>query len=520
MSKKRFSHPIVSRLNPHLFPLIIVVLLSIPAILPFFHPGFFLTDDAEWIIIRLSAFYVAFSDGQFPVRFLERLNFGYGYPAAEFLYPGPMYAGSFLHVLKFGFVNAVKILMLASLVGSALFTYLWLSKMFSRTASILGGLFALYLPYRLYDTYTRGSVGELFALLWVPFIFWMIEKRNIFMVSIGIFLLIISHNTVAMLALPIIGIYAYLRKWAIKEILLSMGFGFGLAAFFIIPILFELQFTVFSQTSVSNPLEYFASIALVGYASIGVLLLAGIEVLKKKKSIFRNVALLFTLLSLITVFLSTSASTFIWQIIPADFIQFPFRLLLYLLIAIPFLVAFVVSTLKGKLHYLAIGILTLLLFYSAYPFGAPKEYFDKGEGYYYTNDATTTVKDEYMPLWVKEKSYQRPEKKVELISGKGTIEIISSTNKQLVVKIKDAKKAVIQINTVFWPGWDAKINGEASEIAYTNPKGVMTVKIPDGNHELILSFNETPIRIFGNILSIVSFLLLLFVVKKSLNKKL
>src|SRR6266498_4351646 len=71
--------------------LLFIILFSLPAILPLLHPGFFSTDDGEWMIIRLSAFYPAFADGQFPVRFMERLNFGYGYPVAEFLYPGIMY---------------------------------------------------------------------------------------------------------------------------------------------------------------------------------------------------------------------------------------------------------------------------------------------------------------------------------------------------------------------------------------------------------------------------------------------
>src|SRR5580704_7252828 len=102
--------------------LIILLLLvfSIPAILPLAHHGFFQTDDGEWMIIRLSAFYQAFHDGQFPVRFLQRLNFGYGYPVAEFLYPGSFYLGIILHIIRFGFVNSIKIIFGLSLIGSAI----------------------------------------------------------------------------------------------------------------------------------------------------------------------------------------------------------------------------------------------------------------------------------------------------------------------------------------------------------------------------------------------------------------
>jgi hypothetical protein len=504
----------------HSFPILCVLLLSIPAIAPFFHPGFFVTDDAEWVIIRLSAFYAALSDGQFPVRVLGRLNFGYGYPVAEFLYPGVMYAGSILHIIKFGFVNSVKILMVISLIGSALFTYLWLNKLFTRTASVIGGLFALYLPYHLYDTYTRGSVGELFALMWVPFILWMLETRNMFFVSIGIFLLILAHNTLALLFLPILVIYAYVRKMmSLREIFISVLSGIGLAAFFIIPVILELQYTVFSQTSVSNPLEYFADVSLVGYVSFIVLLLACAIAWRKKKVENKKVIIFFILLSTCTVILSMHISSIVWEIIPTNFIQFPFRLLSYLLITIAFLAAFIVSNLDGKMRYVGAGILVIVLAYSAYPFSAPKEFIDKGEGYYYTNDATTTVRDEYMPVWVKEKSFQRPENKIEIISGRANVSDIQETNTHITFKIVNAEDTAVQINSIYWPGWTAKVNGKDAAISYDNPKGVMTLNIPQGKNNVELSFRETSIRMTGNAISVITLLLMSFLALKKRNNK-
>src|SRR5476651_2230152 len=133
--------------------ILLLLVLSIPAILPLFHHGFFQTDDGEWMIIRLSAFYQALHAGQFPVRFLQRLNFGYGYPVAEFLYPGSFYLGTFLHIIRFGFVNSIKGVIGLSFFGSVIFTYFWLKKMFSNFASLIGAVFALYLPYHLYDVY-------------------------------------------------------------------------------------------------------------------------------------------------------------------------------------------------------------------------------------------------------------------------------------------------------------------------------------------------------------------------------
>lgn len=161
------------------FILLLLFLLSLPAIISLFHPGFFQSDDGEWMIIRFSAFHQAFRDGEFPVRWLGRLNHGYGYPVANFLYPGFMYLSELPKVLGFGFVDSIKIILGFSIISSAVFAYLWLSKLFGKTSAFIGALFYLYTPYHLFDLYKRGSVGEVLALTVVPLIFWAMEKKNL-----------------------------------------------------------------------------------------------------------------------------------------------------------------------------------------------------------------------------------------------------------------------------------------------------------------------------------------------------
>ena len=89
---------------------IFVILMSLLVLWPLLRHGFYISDDGEWMVIRLSAFYQSLAEGQFPVRFLGRLNNSYGYPVANFLYPGFLYIGSLLHFLGLSFVNSVKII--------------------------------------------------------------------------------------------------------------------------------------------------------------------------------------------------------------------------------------------------------------------------------------------------------------------------------------------------------------------------------------------------------------------------
>src|SRR3990172_8011075 len=95
------------RLNSF-FPLFVLAIALIVVLWPLMGKGFYISDDGEWMVIRLTAFYQSLADHQFPVRFLGRLNNSYGYPVSNFLYPGFLYIGSLLHFLGLSFVTSVK----------------------------------------------------------------------------------------------------------------------------------------------------------------------------------------------------------------------------------------------------------------------------------------------------------------------------------------------------------------------------------------------------------------------------
>lgn len=498
----------LKRNKKEILVLISIILISVPALLPLFHKGFFVTDDGEWMIIRFTAFYSAFKDGQIPVRFLHSLNSGYGYPVSAFLYPGFMYLSIPVQVITSNFVNTIKIIIGLSLLSSSIFIWLWLRKFFSKTASLIGAVISLYLPYHLFDAYTRGSVGELLALAFVPFILWNIERKSIFFTSIGISLLILSHNTLALLFIPIILVYISLKS---LKFISSLIFGICCTAFFIIPAVLELKLTNFSVSKISDPLSYFADPNLVGFISDFTFITAMIIFIfsKNKTYKFKKILVMFLIISLICLFLSTSSSTIIWKVIPSAWIQFPFRILSILVISIPFLSAFIINELnrsKKIIMYLSVIILT---FINALPFISPKGYFDKGDAYYFTNQATTTVHDEYMPVWVKQKPTKMPDKKVEIINGDGNISNIFYNNKKITFTADLKKDTLIQINTIFWPGWEIEANNRRIKINFNNPKGVMQFNLPKGNFHIEARFDETPLRLLSDFISILSFLILL-----------
>jgi len=535
--------------------LVALFLLSIPAVFSLFHQGFFQSDDGEWMIIRFSSFYQSFVDGQFPVRFLSRLNHEYGYPVANFLYPGFMYLGIPIHILGFGFVDTIKIIFGASMVASAIFCYLWLSRFFDRISSFVGALFYLYTPYHLFDLNKRGSVGEVFALAIMPFILWQIERKSFFWSSTGIAILIISHNTLAVLFLGLIiaymGLDIYIskdQKELFKRFLLVMMFGLGISAFFWIPAFFELQYTVFSQTQVSEFNLYFANSDLIGLSTIFILILTAVFFIISRIEIKKHrLSLLLFIIGLVSVLFSSSLSTTLWNILPVSFIQFPFRFLSLTIVSTSFLAACIVSTSPKKLKIPIVILSLIVLTLSAKQLISPSEFFDKGEGFYSTNMDTTTVKNEYMPKWVKQKPIERFVEKVEIVEGVGKVENVSYNSKKIMFDVFSEQDMKVRINTIYYPGWNAIVypllchlfepesqsrrpeasaegshdndcEGKELTIDYANEKGLMELKLPKGENKVELKFSETPLRLFADFLTVFSFIALMFIFKIRLNR--
>jgi len=229
--------------------IILLLLAILPTFWPLAQPGFFRSDDGDWMVIRLSAFHQALKDGQFPVRFLYNLNHGYGYPVTNFLYPLPFYLGEAIHLLGFGFIDSVKILFILSFVLGAVFMYFY--------AGFWAAVIYSYFPYRLFDVYQRGSLGEAVAFIFLPLIFYFLDRKKIVIASIFTACLITSHNVVAFLFFPVAAMYLFFNSKSIIHNSLFVILSLMLSAWFWLPAIYDLQFTNTASIAVSDYTKYF-----------------------------------------------------------------------------------------------------------------------------------------------------------------------------------------------------------------------------------------------------------------------
>lgn len=506
---KRISR--VSTVLPWVFILVFLALV----LFPLASEGFFVSDDGNWMIIRLSAFYQALREGQFPVRFLGRLNNSYGYPVANFLYPGFLYIGSLIHLAGASFVDTVKIILAGSVGIGAICTYLWLRSYASRIASALGAVSFITLPYLGFDLYRRGSVGEILAMAMASMGLFGIAKSKRPLFAFSFTVLILSHNSLAVIYAAVLLLYLWQEK-KLKRFLYPLVLAVGMSAFFWVPALAEAHLTRFGSVTVANSTAYMLSgarVYLVG-SSLFFILLAVFARVKHRLVNF------FIVLSLGSLLFATPVTQILWNqgLLPRLF-QFPFRFLSVLTITVPFLVAVLYEGVKSRYRVLLVVLILVFGIVDLKRTIGEVEPSTYPEGYYVTNEGTTTVHDEYMPRWVGAPLAARTEQRLIFYDGAGTIEPPVYTRHAFGVTIDAREQSVMQINTVYYPGWGVAVDNKLADISYDNPAGLMRVVVPAGKHTLTVSFRETLPRFLIDIVSMISFILFALLVIQSAIKK-
>lgn len=542
-------------LRNNLLPIFIIVIVGLIGTLSFFHQGFFTSHDGEWMVIRLSDFHRSLMDGQIPVRWAGRLNYGYGYPVFNFLYPGTFYFTEIFHLIRLNFVDSVKASFVATYFLSGIFMYLFLRKIFGKWPAVVGSVLYIFSPYRFVDLYVRGSLGESVAFMFPPlflFCFTGISKYKNLAIPLCIVALaglITTHNVIAYLFLPILFIFSVLyaiksHEYTLKNIILVYVGGILLSAFFWLPALFEKQYTIFDKVVVadykenfpsllklvlpswnygpSKPTDPFSMSFQIGVVNLFVLIVATIYLLnmfigkKIKENWFGTFSLITALLSIFTI---TSASNFIWNIIPGlSLIQFPWRILSVIVFATATLSAFLLHKANSKyLPLLSVVIICLVVFFNI-NYLRPQEFVNREEGFYSTNDDTTTVQREYMPIKSRSLQQKRAEQKIELIKGKAEISARTNKSNKLEFMVKADDNFELRVNTVFFPGWEMKINSKNTEIV-TDKQGLIVLNLPKGEYLIVLEFKETLLRKISDLISVITLIIITLIAILKWQKK-
>src|SRR3990167_9340360 len=135
-----------------------LILLSVPAIKDLFKPGAYTSHDLTHHIVRTIHLDKILSQGQFPPRWNDDLNYGYGYPLFLFNYPLPSLIATGIHHLGFSYIWSVKLTFVLSMMLSAIFAYILFAYLWrDRRAGWVSALFYLYAPIRFVNVYVSAT---------------------------------------------------------------------------------------------------------------------------------------------------------------------------------------------------------------------------------------------------------------------------------------------------------------------------------------------------------------------------
>ena len=524
-----------------------VLLLSFWAIKPVFHGGFFpIHDDTQ--VVRVAQMAQALKDGQFPVRWVRDLGYGYGYPIFNFYAPLPYYIGAIFNLLSFNALVATKIMMGLGIILAGVSMFFLAKEFWGEFGGLVSALFYVYAPYHAVDVYVRGAVGEFWAMAMLPLVFlgvYKIFQKNswgVIIASFGFSGIILSHNLTAMMAIPFISleilILFILSKDKRQFGIWSLEFGIsslGLSAFYWLPALTEMSLTkvfgqigggadfhdhfVFLDQLWTSPWGFGGSAPgrldgmsfMLGKIHILSSLLALILGLFLVKEV-RGVVLFSGISLLLAIFLTNKSSLTIWETIkPMAFIQYPWRFLVFASLVSSFLAGSIIILLPKKTKWyppLAAGIFVGALLFFNLKYFQPQTYLKVTVSDYLTEENikwwTSKISDEYLP-----KDFPLPKdksevawKKIEIVSGRAEVKSIFNKSHFLKFEIEAMEPTEILINTAHFPGWKIWINQKEER-----PKieeGRIKLSLDAGKQKVFLKFNNMPVRNLANLLSLLS----------------
>lgn len=538
---------------------ILLFFIALSVVIPFSHPGYFPTHDGEWAIVRLGDMFRSLRDHQFPVRYSGYLNFGYGYPLFNFEYPAPSYLGMVFHVLHFGFTDTLKLLFALSVFVSAFSMYFLASEIWhDKIAGVASAILYIYYPYRIVDLYARGSIGESLSFALFPLVLFFVVKliddekpvHYLILGSIAYGLLILMHNIMAFLFTPVLVIFiaaklASGRLGRFRLTMLFFLFGFGLSAFFWFPALLEKHFVLLSIVPIADRNIYFVHFSQLliprwGYGlpdhpdgfsyQIGlphitvylvtVFLTAAFWLRRKKSEIQFSDKLTTIIIGIIFIYLLLlfSFTAPVWRVTPLlKEINYPWTLLGP--------IGFLVSLLAGylfthtKIFRYFIVTMCILAIILVLPHAVPQSYFDKGDSFYLTNQGTTTSSQELTPLWVKQKPTHMANQKIGILKGRGTLSNVLYNSRLISFTLSLSTASVVRINTTYYPGWVLQRDGKDTSFSYNNIYGVMDIAVPPGQHTVVGTFGETPLRLLSDMISVISLCIMVFLIVYSVVRK-
>ena len=506
--------------------------------------------DSNFHITNIAQFHRAISGGEIPVVWMNGFA-NYGLPIGIVAHQVTNYLGGIITFITLDPTVSYNIVAFIGIFLSNLFLYIFLRLYFSSLASFLGTFIFCFTPYRIFNIYIRGAMPEVFSSVFLPLILIALYLLFVKKKSYALFLLVLAIAGLTLNHPMMLVVYSFLfipyliflfitsglsRILKIKILAASsaaMVLGVLISSYYFLPLNLEIKYFYYGliknhldngYLSIANFFDprwyYFTQseifprghVVQSGLIETIIIILGALyysysRFIKKSKEDRKILA--FALLSavLMIFFLTKFSDIFFQKIFFLNSIQFPWRFLSSLIFLVPIIAAFLYDRFPRKIFLLGtILIVAVLSFPQLY--GKNFTLYPVNSYYFSTENAHSVLMN---TIWTgKSEDYPTKKQQAGIIEGQGKIvsqNVKNSSRRYLV----DAKTPLRMVDyTFYFPGWNVYVDGVKTDIEFQNPdyRGVITYKVPVGNHSVFMAFQDTKIRLLGKIISI--FFLIVF----------
>jgi hypothetical protein len=530
------------------------VVLSFASLAPsLLAPGFPVGHDTTAHLTYLYLFNAALAQGQFPVRWVEWIQPGHSQPLFNFYQPGFYYAVQLVHALVPSLLLSAKLTIVGAWWSGGVFVFLHLRRLGGWPAA-LGALLFVRAPYVILDVFVRAALPEFLALACAPAVLWSLDRSLrfpqaryplIFAVASGAMLL--CHLPTVLMFLPVYVTYAgwvwvsgaTRTRW-VARVAAAAVLGLGLAAFYVVPALLELHLTKMraltagyfdyrqhfvvawqwfrpawgyggSEPGSADGMSF--QVGLVQWAAVGAGVAAAARAVRGGAS--DQVRWLAYWLGILAaaLFMTSAASAVIWTLLPPlAFIQFPWRFLSVVSLAVAMAAAHALSSIRRPAAQAAVVLCVAAgLWWQTQALLKPASYLPRAAmyidnaGWRDARDATRLAFSE--PGYYPSTAAQVPEGYVErweITRGTGTVSPRTVLDDRLVVDVHSRDGIVLTIRSHGFPGWRVLIDGRSTHWTYDPDFGFIVIDVPPGAHTVDAAFGDTPVRAWANRISLLS----------------
>lgn len=539
--------------NQHLI-LALLLLILVPTFWTMLKPGIFSMQDFH--VFRLYEFNKCVRDLQIPCRWAPDGAFEYGEPMFNFYGQLPYLLGEPFILLGFSVIDSLKIMFVSSIILSALTMFILARQIWgNHLAAFLAAIVYTYAPYRAVDIYVRGALPEGMAFIFFPLITYLFSKyiknrktTTLLLFSLSFAALILTHNLSALMYsifLLFWGTYVFYKEKAwdlLPKIIFAAILVVGLTCFYILPVVsenhlitiekttqgffdFRTHFVTLRQLLISRYWGYGPSLwgeddrlsLAVGQLQWILPVIAGVLFLIKRRSKNSSTFIILFLLGWLMLFFTHNKSAFIWEKIPLfAYIQFPWRFLGLAVFCFSLAGGFATQVLSKDIQKVFIVILaTVLAIFLNLGFFHEDLWFNINDREQFSGSRLEQLEASSInDFWPKYGSITptRVANGPVFTDGFGQASLVEKgSNSSSFQANVESEVAVVQWPTAYFPLWQARVDNIKVLTQPTGELGLVTTTINRGQHLVNFRFEDTLVRKIGNLVSLLTFLLLIFV---------